>query len=151
MKRLLLPYIILVPLISTAQKGHFILDGKIGTLDAPATVYMYNRIGAKSTIDSMVLKSGAFRFQGDMAGPVKVELYLVLFEGTRMEREALFKEYRRSPEKKGDTAFEAGFRARFLAVSAEKDDIDRKYAAEHPGTIPVLLHCRKSPMMPVII
>src|SRR5882724_7798080 len=75
MKKTLLTCIILIPLAGIAQR-RFTLEGKIGDLDRPATIYMFY-IGDRMTEDSTTLKSGGFRFRGAVNGPTKVDLILV--------------------------------------------------------------------------
>lgn len=67
---------VLAPLCMNAQ-GKYVLKGKIGNLNAPATIYLTQGRMPNNHVDSLVLKNGAFRFEGTIAEPAKVSLALV--------------------------------------------------------------------------
>lgn len=69
MKRLVLSLLMTTPAFVFAQQGDFTLNGKIGTLDAPAKVYLTYRSGESAVMDSAVVNKGAFVFKGKVAGP----------------------------------------------------------------------------------
>lgn len=69
MKKLVLSLLMTTPAFLFAQAGDFTLNGKIGTLDAPAKVYLTYRSGESSVLDSAVVNKGVFVFKGKVAGP----------------------------------------------------------------------------------
>ncbi|BAV07077.1 Peroxiredoxin [Filimonas lacunae] len=62
-----------LPMGLMAQKG-FTINGKVGTLDAPATAFLSYTEGGKSVRDSVVLHKGSFRFTGQVSAPVQALL-----------------------------------------------------------------------------
>lgn len=62
-----------LPLSLLAQKG-FTIQGKIGTLDAPAKAYLNYRDDGKKVLDSVVLHKGTFKFTGKLSSPVAAEI-----------------------------------------------------------------------------
>lgn len=76
-KKLLLAALGLLPAAAFAQTGGaYTIQGKIGTLSAPAKIYLEYRINDKTQVDSATLTDGAFKFSGNIAS-VK-QGYLVL-------------------------------------------------------------------------
>lgn len=72
MKKVLLTLMVALPTVLFAQKNadNYTLKGKIGTLNAPARVYLiYDRAG-KSITDSTLIKDGVFSFHGMITDPV---------------------------------------------------------------------------------
>ncbi|KIO75364.1 hypothetical protein TH53_20995 [Pedobacter lusitanus] len=69
MKKLVLSLLLTTPAFGFAQAGEFTLNGKIGTLDAPAKVYLTYRAGESTVMDSAIVNKGAFAFKGKVAGP----------------------------------------------------------------------------------
>ncbi|MBB5639196.1 peroxiredoxin [Pedobacter cryoconitis] len=69
MKRLVLSLLMTTPACLFAQAGDFTLNGKIGTLDAPAKVYLTYRSGDGAVLDSAVVNKGVFTFKGKVEGP----------------------------------------------------------------------------------
>ncbi len=66
MKKILLTALAALPAVVMAQTdGHFTLKGKLGTLNAPAKVYLRYGVNGKAHVDSAVLKNGEFAFAGD--------------------------------------------------------------------------------------
>jgi len=64
MKKLALSAIAFLPALLFAQDGKFTVQGKIGSYNAPAKVYLQYRQADKVIADSAVLKDGAFKFTG---------------------------------------------------------------------------------------
>jgi peroxiredoxin len=64
-----------LPLSLMAQK-EFTVKGKVGTLDAPAKVYLNYRNGGKEVVDSVILQKGAFTFTGTLNSPTMAMLTL---------------------------------------------------------------------------
>lgn len=79
MKKLISAAIALLPLTVLAQDGKYLIQGKVGNLNAPAKMYLQYSIKDKVTTDSVTLKDGAFQFTGAV-GAVPVNAYLVLNE-----------------------------------------------------------------------
>lgn len=76
-KKILFAALGLLPAAAFAQSGvTYTIQGKIGTLSAPAKVYLEYRQDDKTQIDSATLNNGAFQFSGSIA-KIK-EGYLVL-------------------------------------------------------------------------
>ncbi|MGV3766870.1 MAG: redoxin domain-containing protein [Chitinophagaceae bacterium] len=75
MKKNILVAVCCLPLSLMAQKG-FKIEGKIGTLDAPAKVYLNYTDAGKQVKDSAVLQKGSFRFSGTISTPVSADLVL---------------------------------------------------------------------------
>ena len=77
MKRILLSAIALLPVLAFAQDTKFTVQGKIGTLNAPAKAYIQYRSAGKTIMDSVELKNGEFAFTG-VAAAVPSQGYLLL-------------------------------------------------------------------------
>ena len=75
MKKLLVLVFVLMQISAFAQENNFTLKGKIGNLNAPATIYFRNiRLGVTKP-DSVVLKNGEFEFKGTTAiNPTRASL-----------------------------------------------------------------------------
>ncbi len=74
MKKWILSACIVFPALTHAQSGEFVLNGKLGNLNAPAKAYLDRREGSTIILDSVVLKDGAFTFKGTVDGPLMVML-----------------------------------------------------------------------------
>ena len=74
MKRLVLSLLIASPALVFAQQGAFTLNGKIGTLNAPAKAYLNYMAEGKSVMDSAVINKGAFAFKGTVVGPTMARI-----------------------------------------------------------------------------
>lgn len=72
----LLAALLLSPGVLLAQKGDFVLKGKVGNLNAPAKVYLHYRLDGKDIQDSVELKNGAFEFKGNVEGPSQAMMML---------------------------------------------------------------------------
>ncbi|WP_341837431.1 TlpA disulfide reductase family protein [Chitinophaga pollutisoli] len=59
----------IIPAAAMAQEGKFVLKGRIGKLNAPATVYFDRTEDGERMLDSAVLKNGEFSFSGTTAEP----------------------------------------------------------------------------------
>jgi len=77
MKQLLTALTLLLsPGILLAQKGDFVLKGKIGSWNAPAKLQLVYRNGGVDVKDSAVLKDGTFQFKGTVDGPSQAMMVL---------------------------------------------------------------------------
>lgn len=74
----------LLPAAGVAQTGTYILKGKIGTLNAPAKLFLNYRANGESVRDSAELQHGVFEFKGKIDEPVKASLMLRHEAPTRM-------------------------------------------------------------------
>jgi len=74
MKRLMLSLLMTTPAFLFAQAGDFTLNGKIGTLDVPAKVYLTYRSGESAVLDSAIVNKGVFVFKGKVAGPTMARI-----------------------------------------------------------------------------
>lgn len=71
---------LLAPIVVMAQKGNFILKGKIGNINTPALIELcYDGTGV---VDSMYLQNGEFEFKGFLANLTEARLVL-LFKNSR--------------------------------------------------------------------
>jgi len=69
MKKLMLSLLLASPALAFAQQGAFTLNGKLGTLNAPAKAYLNYMADGKQIMDSAVINKGAFAFKGTVNGP----------------------------------------------------------------------------------
>lgn len=76
MRKTLLMALLVSPGVLLAQKGDFVLKGKIGTLNDPAKLHFMYRIDGKEIRDSAVLKDGNFEFKGAIDGPTQAMMVL---------------------------------------------------------------------------
>ncbi|UYQ92111.1 AhpC/TSA family protein [Chitinophaga horti] len=76
MKRLVITALCAAPLMAFAQGGAYVIKGKIGKLNAPAKVYLDKREDGNNTLDSVVLKDGAFTFKGNVRQPLLAMMVL---------------------------------------------------------------------------
>lgn len=84
MKHMLVAALALLPAAGVAQTGTYILKGKIGTLNAPAKLFLNYRANGESVRDSAELQHGVFEFKGKIDEPVKASLMLRHEAPTRM-------------------------------------------------------------------
>ncbi|MFD0763487.1 redoxin domain-containing protein [Mucilaginibacter lutimaris] len=77
MKKITLSALALLPALAFAQGGKYTVQGKLGTYNAPAKAYIQYRKDGKTIMDSVELKNGAFKFEGDAAA-APVQGYLLL-------------------------------------------------------------------------
>ena len=79
MKKLITAALASLPFITLAQDGAYTVQGKVGSYNAPAKMYLIYQVKDKETRDSVVLKDGQFQFKGTV-GNVPINAYLVLNE-----------------------------------------------------------------------
>lgn len=77
MKNIVLITLACLPALVFSQSGKYIVQGKIGSFNAPAKIYMQSRQAGKLKTDSAVLTDGKFQFTGD-AETIPVMAYLQL-------------------------------------------------------------------------
>jgi peroxiredoxin len=77
MKKLIFSAMALLPLMALAQDGAYTIQGKVGSFNAPAKIYLQYAIKGKVTTDSVELKDGSFQFKGTI-GSTPNNAYLVL-------------------------------------------------------------------------
>ena len=77
MKKIVLMALASLPALAFAQTGKYTVQGTIGTLNAPAKIYLQFRQAGKTLTDSAVLKDGKFQFTGNV-GATPVMAYLEL-------------------------------------------------------------------------
>jgi peroxiredoxin len=70
MQKMKLAMALLLPLSMYGQKTGYLISGKIGTLNAPAKVYVLDERG-RSVLDSAVLKNGMFLLKGQVKSAQK--------------------------------------------------------------------------------
>ncbi len=98
MKKLITAALASLPFITLAQDGAYTVQGKVGSYNAPAKMYLIYQVKDKETRDSVVLKDGQFQFKGTV-GNVPINAYLVLNEkGDGVK----FKDYKSIYLEKGD-------------------------------------------------
>lgn len=76
MKKLLLTLLVASPALVFAQNGAYTLNGKIGTLNAPAKAYLTHVSNGKQVVDSAVINKGSFAFKGSVDGPTMARIIL---------------------------------------------------------------------------
>jgi len=76
MKSKITTALVLMSGISFAQTKNFVIKGKIGTLNAPAKVYLTYSLNDQQMEDSSLLSNGSFSFKGKMDYPVHAMLVL---------------------------------------------------------------------------
>lgn len=77
MKKIITALLFFGTIGANAQENNFILEGKVGALQAPAKAYLvYNRNSTSPITDSVSLSQGKFRFTGFINGTEKA--YLVV-------------------------------------------------------------------------
>jgi peroxiredoxin len=77
MKKLLLLIVALVPSLAFAQlTQHFVINSKVGNLNAPAKAYLVYQFGANQTVDSAEIVNGKFTITGTMLDPVNAFLII---------------------------------------------------------------------------
>ena len=77
MKKLILAAMALLPLVALAQDGAYTVQGKVGSYNAPAKMYLQYQVKDKLVTDSVILKAGQFQFKGS-TGSSPNNAYLVL-------------------------------------------------------------------------
>ncbi len=75
-KKNLISLMLLFPASLVAQNVNYTLKGKIGTINAPAKVYLGYKNAVASFIDSTTINNGVFEFKGTVAYPVQATLVL---------------------------------------------------------------------------
>ncbi len=74
MKKFLLPLLLTVSCLAQAQQPlSYTVKGKLGTISAPAKVYL---VRGSTVLDSAAVKNGAFELKGTTAEPVSADLIL---------------------------------------------------------------------------
>jgi peroxiredoxin len=76
MKKIALIILACLPALSFAQDAQYTVQGKLGTYNAPAKVYIKYKMNGKPMSDSVTLKDGKFQFIG-LAGSTPVNAYLI--------------------------------------------------------------------------
>ncbi|WP_227256316.1 TlpA disulfide reductase family protein [Pedobacter sp. MR2016-19] len=76
MKKIFLAAILFFPLITLAQKGHFVLKAQVSGLNTPLKAYLNYSRDSKSVLDSANSDSGIFEFSGDISGITKAYITL---------------------------------------------------------------------------
>lgn len=76
MKKNFLILMLISPVALLAQEGSYTLKGKIGTVDAPARVYLGYKNANGSFLDSANIRNGQFEFKGTVEEPVQSTLVL---------------------------------------------------------------------------
>src|SRR5690242_9195849 len=76
MKKNLLMLLMISPVIVLAQKGSYTLKGKIGSVDAPARVYLGYKSAKGDFLDSADISKGQFEFKGTVDEPLQSTLLL---------------------------------------------------------------------------
>ena len=76
MKKFILSIGCFLPLALCAQGDKFVLQGKVGNLDAPAKVFLTYNAGGENVTDSATVTKGVFEFTGNLESPTKGNLIL---------------------------------------------------------------------------
>src|SRR3569833_1856661 len=78
MKKLISAAIALLPLAVMAQDANFTVQGKVGSYNAPAKMYLRYYVKGKIVTDSVVLNNGAFKFSGMVSAAEPASAMVVL-------------------------------------------------------------------------
>jgi peroxiredoxin len=77
MKKIVLFLLALLPAAVFAQDPQvFTLNGKVGSLNAPARAYLAYQLGANKYVDSAIVTNGSFTFTGRLLNPTNASLLL---------------------------------------------------------------------------
>jgi peroxiredoxin len=68
MKKLAFTLLACLPAFVFAQAGKYIIQGTLGTYNAPAKIYLQHRVNDKPLTDSVILDNGKFLFQDTITG-----------------------------------------------------------------------------------
>ena len=74
MKIVRLIVLAMLPVVAVAQSAPYVISGKLTKLNKQTQVYMIHRSGKTETLDSTVVKNGAFEFKGQVTDPFKATL-----------------------------------------------------------------------------
>jgi len=75
MKNILFIFCLFATLATFGQQNKFVIEGSLGTYNAPAKVYLRYQVDKTTNIDSVKLKDGKFKFSGRVSGD---PLYAIL-------------------------------------------------------------------------
>jgi peroxiredoxin len=84
MKKLILLALLAAPSLLFAQEK-FVIKGKLGSIDAPAKVFLMYREGTNNITDSSAIKKGEFNFAGHVADITRATL-VVDYKGVGMQK-----------------------------------------------------------------
>ncbi|NSL87262.1 AhpC/TSA family protein [Chitinophaga sp. Mgbs1] len=76
MKHIVMALLAAMPATLLAQESSFVLKGRIGSLNAPAKLFLYYRANGQSVSDSATLQQGVFAFKGNITDPLSATLIL---------------------------------------------------------------------------
>jgi len=75
MKNIILGALAALPLVVNAQQD-YVVKGKVGNLNPPATAYLSYRLNGGNQLDSSKIENGAFTFKGTVEDPTNAVLVL---------------------------------------------------------------------------
>jgi len=78
MKKLILLAIAAMPLIALAQDAGFTVQGRVGSYNAPAKMYLRYIVKGKTVTDSVTLSNGSFKFSGTVSAAEPSNAIVVL-------------------------------------------------------------------------
>jgi peroxiredoxin len=78
MKKLISAAIALLPLAVMAQDANFTVQGKVGSYNAPAKMYLRYLVKGKTVTDSVTLSNGNFKFNGSVSAAEPSNAIVVL-------------------------------------------------------------------------
>ena len=78
MKKLISLAIAAMPLIALAQDGGYTVQGKVGSYNAPAKMYLRYMVKGKTVTDSVTLSNGSFKFNGTVSAAEPSNAIVVL-------------------------------------------------------------------------
>ncbi|SEM03889.1 Thiol-disulfide isomerase or thioredoxin [bacterium A37T11] len=81
MKNYSILVLLLLPVFIQAQQASYTVKGKIGSINAPAKIYLVHGEKPSSKVDTAVIQNGQFLFEGSILEPQAVTLTLS-YEGT---------------------------------------------------------------------
>ena len=89
MRKFILFIMLITPIALMAQRGEFILKGKVGTISAPAKAWLSCQTATVSFSKSVSIQNGQFEFKGIIDAPVKASLLIAPKGGLNMQSERL--------------------------------------------------------------
>lgn len=151
MKHILITMLAALPATLFAQEGNFVLKGKIGTLDAPAKLFLSYVVNGELIRDSAALQQGVFEFKGKVNDPVNAMLLLRHTASTDMmsyksDRLVVYLEKGTIILSAADSVYNAvikgsrlnddqqRLKAKFKSASAQKEQLTADYTAASEET-----------------
>ncbi|MDQ0108771.1 peroxiredoxin [Chitinophaga terrae (ex Kim and Jung 2007)] len=76
MNKLMLVTLLSWPMLSSAQEGRFVINGRMEKIDVPTKIYLTTVVDDIMTMDSATIQNNQFHFEGKVEGPIKASLFI---------------------------------------------------------------------------